>query len=294
MNRHLEHDPVYEMFISRKDCLHVHINYDDNPFCIEALKNEAMECKAKSEADYLHIWKGEPLLKTEDCLFTYKELKETIKHKYPLREGYGLKLGGFDVARYGDDKCAVVGIQQNGALQWEVIHVDQWGQKDLNYTTGRILQISHEQGFEKSIIDEDGGWGAGPLDTLNKGRGLENFIGYRNPPIGYKDNKDYGNRRTVHAYKLKDMVEKGHMVITDEELIRELCTLRYCYDNYQRRILVSKEKMKKDGVKSPNLADSLIYAVSHIGDFNYKQNEQYNTMPAYSRETSLFGMAGVR
>ena len=62
MNRHIEHDPVYEFLVGRPDCLHIHINYTDNPFCIEALKNEAAACKAKSEKDYLHIWMGEPLL----------------------------------------------------------------------------------------------------------------------------------------------------------------------------------------------------------------------------------------
>jgi hypothetical protein len=164
----------------------------------------------------------------------------------------------------------------------------------LNYTTGRILQLSHEQCFEKSVIDEDG-LGAGPLDTLNKGRGMDNFIGFRNTSIGYSDNKDYANRRTLYAYKLKEMVDKNHIVITDEELIRELCTLRYAYDNYQRRILISKDKMKKDGVKSPNLADALIYAVSQIGEISYKQTEHYSILtPEYSKESSLFGMAGVR
>lgn len=294
MNRHVEHDPVYETFVNRKDCLHIHINYDDNPFCTEALKNEALECKAKSEADYLHIWKGEPLTKSEDCVFSYNELKDTLRHKYPLREGYGLKFGGFDVARYGDDKCACIGIQQKGALHWEVCFIDQWEHKDLNYTTGRILQLSHEQGFERNVIDEDG-LGAGPLDTLNKGRGLDNYIGFRNLPLGFKDNREYGNNRTKNAYKLKELVEKSHIVITDEALIRELCTLRYNYDNYQRKILVSKDKMKKDGIKSPNLADALLYAVSLIGEIQYSQTEQFNNLtPQYSRENDLYAVAGMR
>lgn len=289
MNRHLEHDPAYEMFQGRKDCLHIHINYDENRFCPEALKNEARECRLKSEADYAHIWMGDPLLKLEDCVFTYRELKDTIKNKYPLREGYGLRLGAFDIARYGDDKCACKGIQQMGALHWEDIFTDQWDHKDLNYTTGRILTTSAAQEFNKSIIDEDG-IGAGPLDTLNKGRGLENFIGFRNPPLSYIKNKFYGNVRTANVYKLKDLVEKGHIVITDEETIRELCTLRYKYDNYQRKILISKQVMKdKFKVKSPNRADALIMAISLIGEIDYQQQEQYQTLqPAYSKEASLF------
>ena len=293
MNRHIEHDPVFEFCAGRKDCLHIHINYTDNQFCTQALKTEAEECKKKSESDYNHIWLGEPLLKTEDCLFTYKELKDTVLNRRPVAEGYGVKLAGFDVARYGDDKCACVIVQQLGALQWEANYIDQWEHKDLNYTTGRILSISHEQKIEKSAIDEDG-IGSGPLDTLTQGRGLDSFVGFRNPPISYADNRDYGNNRTLNAYKVKDLITKGHLIITDDELIRELCTLRYTYDHNQRKILISKDKMRKDGVKSPNLADALIQAVSLIGTIIYKQQNKYINRANYSKEDNLFQSAGIR
>jgi len=294
MNRHLEHDPVFEFLVGRKDCLHIHINYDENPFCTDALKNEAAECKAKSMKDYLHIWQGEPLLQLEDCVFTYRELKDTYKHKHTLRENYGLRLAGFDIARYGDDRCAAVIVQQMGALHWEMIFADQWDHMDLNYTTGRILSTTNAQNVNKAKIDEDG-IGAGPLDTLNKGRGLVMFEGFRNPQINYRDNKEYANPRTANVYKLKEMVTAGHIVITDEETIRELCTLRYEYDHYQRKRLISKEKMRKDGIKSPNLADALIMAVSMIGEINYQQMEQFQTIqPAYSKEDNLFATAGIR
>ena len=296
MNRHIEHDPVYEFLIGRKDCLHVHINYDENPFCTEALKTEAAECKAKSEADYAHIWMGDPLQQTEDNVFTYKELKDTQHNHHPLREGYGLRIGGFDVARYGDDKCAAVTVQQMGALHWEQTFQDQWDKRDLNYTTGRILTTSNEQNLDRAVIDEDG-IGAGPLDTLNKGRGLEQFVGFRNLPLGFQRNKFYGNERTANVYKLKELVAKGHITITDEETIRELCTLKYKYDNYQRKILISKDVMRKPphNVKSPNIADALIMAVSQIGEIRYDQGTRFEVkQPQYSKEDNLFSAAGVK
>jgi phage terminase large subunit len=295
MNRHLENDPVYETFVGRKDCLHIHINYNENPFCTQALKNEADECRLKSIKDFNHIWLGEPLAQGEDALFSSQELKATGINSYPLKEGYGYKIAGFDIARYGDDKCACVIVRQNGALHWEVIFVDQWEHKDLNYTTGRILTTSNEQGVNKSIIDEDG-IGAGPLDTLNKGRGLDNFQGFRNPSLGYDTNKYYGNNRTACAYKLKDLVMKNYIHISDENLIKELCTLKYTFDNNQRRVLVSKEKMRQEGIKSPNLADALIYAISLIGEINYKQEIEYQNQrrPQYSPEANLFNNAGIR
>jgi len=164
--------------------LHNPINYTENPFCTKALKNEAEECRIKSEKDYNHIWLGQPLSQAEDSLFSRQELIANKNNIYPLREGYGLRIAGFDIARYGEDKCACVIIQQMGALHWKVIFKDQWEHKDLNYTTGRILMTANEQKADKVIIDEDG-IGAGPLDTLNKGRGLNNYEGFRNPTINF-------------------------------------------------------------------------------------------------------------
>lgn len=293
MNRYRHNDPAYSTFINRDDCLHININYNENPFCTNALKKEAEECRKLSEKDYNHIWLGNPLDQTEDSLYSLSELAASKINKYPLREGYGLRVAGFDIARYGDDKCTCVVLQQMGALHWEVAFVDEWEKKDLNYTTGRILKTAGEQRCDRVIIDEDG-IGAGPLDTLNKGRDLENFVGFRNPGISYDKNKSYGNARTVNAYKLKDLLVKGHICITDDKLIDELTTMKYTFDHNQRRILVSKDKMRKDGFKSPNIADALIMAVSQMGEVMKVQEKQYQSnTPQYSKEEDLFKLAGV-
>ena len=228
----------------------------------------------------------------DDYVFTYQELLKAKNDKYLLREGYGLRLAGFDIARYGNDKCACVVIQQMGALHWEIVHVEQWEHKDLSYTTGRILMLSNEHKVEKSIIDEDG-IGAGPLDMLNKGRNLDNFLGFKNPPISYEHDKFYGNNRTKNAFKLKDLILKGRICLSSEDVIEELITLKFTFDNHQRRILLSKEKMRKEGIKSPNLADALIMVVSMIGTIHYKQDLQYNRQPAYSKEDNLITLAGL-
>jgi len=298
MNRHVADDPVYEFCKDRDDCLHIHLNYYDNPFCTKALIHEAEVCKQKSEAegseDYSHIWLGIPLDKSEDAVFTYSELEDAKINKYALRASYGLRIAGFDIARYGDDKCACIILQQMGALHWEEVYCDQWGQKDLNYTTGRILSIINEQNVNKSIIDEDG-IGSGPLDTLQKGRGLDNIVGFRNPTIGYLDNKDYANPRTANAYKVKKMLMNHHLALNTEPLIKELLTMKYSYDHQQRKILISKEIMRtKFKIKSPNLADALVMAASLIDEIKTGQDTQYRQRQVASHEENLFTLAGVR
>lgn len=293
MNRHIESDPAFEYCRGRSDCLHIHINYFENKYCTSVLKSDADVCKSKSLEDYEHIWLGKPLSKSEDAVFSLEELIASGVNRYELRPHYGYRIAGFDIARYGDDKCAAVIIQQMGALHWEVIHVDEWGKKDLNHTTGRILQIYNEMNVNRAIIDEDG-IGAGPLDTLNKGRQMATITGFRNPSLAYATNKDYANYRTVNTYKLKDLLDKGHIAITQDALIKELTTLRYTFDHQQRRILISKDQMRKDKVKSPNQADALIMAVSLIGEVKEGQDSQYVKRNTTSPEESLFTIAGIR
>lgn len=293
MNRHVVDDPAYEFCSGRSDCLHIHINYVDNKYCTNALRREADECLKKSPEDYAHIWMGKPLDKSEDAVFAYDDLLATSNNRYQLRQSYGMRLAGFDVARYGDDKCCVIIIQQMGALHWEVVHVEEWGQIDTCYSTGRFLEILNIHKVDKAVVDEDG-LGAPLFDTLSKGRGMNNVFGFRNPPLSYQDNKDFGNNRTINTYKLKDMVSKGHIAMTDIDLMKELCTLRYTFDHQQRKILISKKIMRdKYKIKSPNKADALIMAVSLIGDVKAQQDVQYFRQSQISKEDNLFSIAGV-
>lgn len=297
MNRHIHNDPAYSMLVNRPDCLHINVNYTDleDRFVSNEIKNEIDICKNRSIKDYEHIYLGKPLDQSEDSLYSVADFEYGKQMAHILAPGYGVRVGGFDIARFGDDKCAAVILQQMGALHWEEIFCDEWDHRDLNYTTGKILMISNEYQLDMAAIDEDG-LGGGPLDSLRKGRGLDQFVGFRNPQIGYNENKSYGNVRTKNAYKFKDAIVKGHRHIKTQKIIDEMLTIKYQFDHNQRRILVSKDKMKKDGFKSPNLADAVIMAESLIGQVKEKQERIYSpsTHNSYSKEENLFGIAGVR
>jgi hypothetical protein len=231
----------------------------------------------------------------DDFVLTFVELMAAKERKFSMRDGYGHRIMGFDIARYGHDLCAAVGIEQLGALSWRVFHVETWGNKDLDYTSGRIQSTSNIHNVNDNIIDEDG-IGSGPLDFITKGRKRDDYIGFRNKAYAFDDNKDYANARTAAAFKLKEYVAKGWMQIEDEGLIQELMTLRYKFTNDGRRILISKEEMRKQGVASPNMADALLMAASLIYQVKEQQDRMYtpNRFRQYAKEESLFALAGVR
>src|SRR3990167_5006019 len=146
MNPHVHNDPVIVMLSHRSDCLVIDINYDENPFCPLALIKEAEECRKLNEKDYQHIWMGKPLDQSEDALYSLADFENGKQFAHILAPGYTCRVAGFDIARYGDDKCAAFIFQQMGALHWEEVFCDEWEHKDLNYTTGRILMIANEYG----------------------------------------------------------------------------------------------------------------------------------------------------
>ena len=232
-------------------------------------------------------------LEQDDFVFNFTELMAAQKLQFAPREHYGHRIMGFDIARYGNDKCAAVGLHQLGALAWKVFHVEQWEHRDLDYTTGRILSTSNQHNVNDNIIDEDG-IGSGPLDFIQKGRKREDFRGFRNTLYSYDVNKFYCNPRTAAAFKLKEFVSKGWIAIPDEALCQELMSLRYKFSNDGRRILVSKEEMRKQGVKSPNMADALLMAASLINEIKEKQDIQYWNRNTEAKEQNLFQLAGVR
>ena len=258
------------------------------------------DCRAKEIEAPNHfkqyIMNDDDVTQQDDFVFTFQELEESRLRQYAKREGYGLKLTAFDIARYGNDKCAAVCIQQMGALIWKVRHVDEWEHKDLAYTTGRIIATVAELNSDGQIIDEDG-MGAGNLDHINASIKDPEFRykGFRNITYSYEENKFYGNPRTANVFKLKDYILKGWISLSDEGICQELLTLRYTFMTDGRRILISKEKLRKEGIKSPNKADALIMAISLIGNVKAKQDRMYQTSQTrIAKEQSLFEIAGIR
>lgn len=69
MNRTLEDDAVYAEFANRPDCLHIHINYNENKHCPEESIAEANNMKIHDPDSYNHIWLGQPLLNGSNFIF---------------------------------------------------------------------------------------------------------------------------------------------------------------------------------------------------------------------------------
>jgi len=248
MNRHLKSDPVYKDFITREDCLHIHIGYQDNPYCSEELKMEARICLEKSQDDYDHIWGGQPREEADNFLFTEIKLDHCKVVDF-LGCGHHEMAMGVDIARYGGDHCVAVILQKRGPIKWETKHVERWSKKDLMETTGRIIDLQARFKPQATAIDADG-MGAGVVDRMSELKANVNeFRGGMTEQV--TDPRLYGNLRTEWFCRLEELISKGWFGCQHEIILKNLELIQYTHKSNGQKMIISKEIMKSKGIATP-------------------------------------------
>lgn len=291
MNRYLKSDAVYTQFRHRPDSLHIKINYMDNPYCPQALLHEAEVSKnSDSLDDYEHIWLGEPREEADDYLFNHRELDACREVDLMDRGQTPDVITAFDIARFGEDKCIGAVLERMTATRFQLSHIERWGKKDLMETTGRIMDVRANYHPAITVVDGDG-IGAGVCDRLRENHiDLVEFRGGHEPV-----NKDkFLNKRAEGYGDLKNLISRGLIRITQDSILEELGTIRFKFDSYGRMAIISKEEMKKKGIKSPDEADALMMAVSeikNIGKAITVQKVSVVNQPRYARRESVLRRA---
>lgn len=278
MNRYMRDDAVMEL-VGRPDCLHIKINYFENPFCPLTLKHEAELVKNKSERDYRHIWLGEPLAQADDYLFNYDKLYHALD-VHPFGEKYGnQRIIGIDFAAQGNDSCVATILDRASNQHWKLAERIRWDEPDAMISVGKIVQLMGQFKPDVCILDV-GGMGHVVWNRLIEvGMKVERFDGATTKGI---DAVHYANARAEGYYILKDWFDNGWLSIGKEhmEVIKQLEKVKMKFRSDGRRVLESKVDMKKDtGGLSPDDADSLMMAVYGAVKFLGKSNSVANDNP---------------
>lgn len=268
MNRHVVADPVYKTFINRESCLHININYDDNPFISQALLEEAETCKLERPDDYQHIWRGKPQAQADNLLFNQENLEACLTRTFPHDASkYHGRILGCDVARFGSNFSAGVVMKQCGPEHWEEEFLDRWKKHDAIYTTGKFTEMITNYRPEYTIIDADG-LGATVYDYVAEGRRdvLEFHGGQVRDDAQWK--KKYKNFRTYGYLRLEELVNKGQIRLKSKMIVEQAKEIRYRYDITKRKCIIPKEDLieaaRKTGVKyeSPDELDAVMMAIT--------------------------------
>jgi len=264
MNRFLREDAVPEYCIGLPECLHISINYNENPHCPLVLKNQAETTRLKSERDYRHIWLGEPLQQADDYLFNFDKLHAALKQK-PFGETWGRqRVLGIDFAAQGNDLCVATILDRMSNQHWSLVERFPWDQPDTMISVGKIVGMIGDFKPDVTIIDI-GGMGKPVFDRLqevfaNTGVVIIAFDGGSTKGI---DNKAYANIRAASYYTTKDWFDQGFLCIAekDKEVIKEMEHIKMKYRSNGCRVIQSKQDMKKERGYSPDNSDSLNMAV---------------------------------
>ena len=156
---------------------------------------------------------------------------------------------GIDPARFGDDRSVI--FRRQGRQAFKPVVYRGIDNMDL---AARVANLIEEH--DPDAVFCDAGAGSGVIDRLRQ-------LSYDviEIPFGGKATKpeQYLNRRSEMWWLMKQWIEEGGAIPNDIALKQELATPIYWYDNVGRRVLESKDQIKKrlQGAGSPDLADAL-------------------------------------
>ncbi len=186
-------------------------------------------------------------------------------------EGTQRRILAVDVARFGEDETVFTIIQSKNIRQWEQVYQYAWRDKPLTEVTGKTLDLWREFRPDIVVID-DVGLGGGVTDRLAEQRNKpEAFIGNEKA-----NNELYENKRSEGFFRMAQMFERNEIkILPDNVLSEQLLSIRYKFKSDGKKSIVTKDEMRKDGIKSPDRADALMMAVYYTDRvFNEKLNTQ--------------------
>jgi len=195
--------------------------------------------------------------------------------KCQIAEKYGPLVIGVDPARFGDDRTAIIRRQGRYAFGLE-----SYVKKDTMEIAGIVHSLIERERPAMVCVDV-GGLGAGVVDRLNE-LGHSSIVHAINAGSSPLDGVKYSNKRAEMWGLLYEWLKNEPCTIPDDDALHaDLCGIRYRFDSNSRLIMESKADMKKRGIRSSDLADSLCLTlsmpVSSIGAYS-KNDEKVKSL----------------
>lgn len=194
----------------------------------------------------------------------------------PAPSNYGILRLGVDVARFGADKT-VVASYSGVTAQIE----ESWSGTDTVSSAYKVLEIAERLKEERKApwveIRVDGvGLGAGVIDTLNARAALlpeawfsvYEMHGSASPPADVGGSV-YGfyNARAYWFDQLRQKMRNSSVKLIDpEELIADDLKMVFYSIKNGRLLIASKEAMRAEYGRSPDLADAIAYATAPVAE----------------------------
>jgi len=166
-------------------------------------------------------------------------------------EPVGPRLGGVDVARFGDDSTAFA------TRQGRVVHsIEKHARRDTMEVTGLVKRKLDSKEWDLAFIDVVG-VGSGVVDRLRE-MGYASRIVAVNGGESALDDSRYVNRRAEMYGELREWLkDQPASLPDDDELQTDLCSVRYKFTSKSQYQLEKKDEQKKRIGRSPDIGDAV-------------------------------------
>ncbi len=168
------------------------------------------------------------------------------------------KTLGVDCARYGEDSSVIakrsgnelVGFRQFNKL--DTVEVAREVEEDYKSFPGCELIVVDAVGVGAGVADNLRHWGYPVISVESAER-------------AYQTTR-FNNKRTEMWYRLREFLRTSTVKLpNDEAMLGQLSSPRYSFDASGRYCLETKDDMKKRGLRSPNIADAIVYSFAYDG-----------------------------
>jgi hypothetical protein len=178
---------------------------------------------------------------------------------------------GVDVARYGENKTVFVLVK--GIT---VIGIKQYPKQSTMRTAEQVVALCGSVEPNDIKIDEIG-VGGGVVDRV-----VDQGYPVTGVDVGRAaiDKDKFANLRAEYFWQLRKRFEDGDISLAPlkktlnrpdmVKFVEQICTIRYEHNPRGKIAIWSKEKMRRDGLKSPDLADALMLAFADYFPETYK------------------------
>ncbi|MEM9107215.1 MAG: PBSX family phage terminase large subunit, partial [Pseudomonadota bacterium] len=241
-------DPVDRLLRKQKprDAAIVRANYPDNPFFPQVLRADMERDRKLDPAKHDHVWLG-GYRNISDMQFIARETVQGAQARVSVA-AEGPRIMGLDVARFGDDRTALV-LRHGHRL----VRLWRWSGLDLMQTAGRVSEIASRDQPHALFVDGVG-VGGGVVDRLRQ-------LGLRvidvNGGARAGNAARYHNKRAEMWFRMRDWLRDVGELPDDDELQIDLQAPNYAFDDRNRIQIEKKEQMKRRGLASPDCADAL-------------------------------------
>ncbi len=198
------------------------------------------------------------LASTADILIPFELIQAALDRD--VYYGHSPKVAGLDVARFGDDRTALI-VRQGGSISY----LETWGKADVVETAGRALDRFNAKLFDTVAVDTIG-IGAGVADIL-KSNGVPVVMVQVSERA--RDEARFESQRDELWFGLREWFEEGACSIPKslqpalrQSICKDIQDIRFRYSPTGKIQVEKKDKMKERIGHSPDIGDALCLTFS--------------------------------